>query len=144
MEILKNPRSIDIGKKMNRLLVLSVAALIGYMMFIFYLSSQPADVSAGIEVFDIPRIILHVGEYGILGILMNLVMTQISRKTPKRILYSSFFSSLYGVTDEIHQYFVPTRYFDIYDILADTIGGVAGAVFLIVLLSMLKVEKIGP
>lgn len=142
MEILKNPRSIDIGKKMKRLLFLSVAALISYMMFIFYLSSQPADVYAGVEVFDIPRLILHVGEYGILGILMNLVVTQISSKTSKRVLYSSFFSSLYGITDEIHQYFVPTRCFDVYDILADTIGGVAGAVFLIVLLSMLKVEKI--
>ena len=143
VEILKNLRAIDIGKNMNRPLALSLVALIGYMTLIFYLSSQPADVSAGIEIFDIPRIIMHVGEYGILGLLMNLVVTQISSKNPKSVLYSAAFCSMYGVTDEVHQYFVPTRCFDICDILADTIGGLAGAVFLVILLNMLKVEKTG-
>ena len=128
---------------MNRPLALSLVALISYMTLIFYLSGQPADVSAGIEIFDIPRIIMHFGEYGILGLLMNLVVTQISSKNPKSILYSTVFCSLYGVTDEVHQYYVPTRCFDIYDIIADAIGGVAGAVFLVILLTMLKVEKTG-
>ena len=128
---------------MNRPLALSLVALISYMTLIFYLSGQPADVSAGIEIFDIPRIIMHFGEYGILGLLMNLVVTQISSKNPKSILYSTVFCSLYGVTDEVHQYYVPTRCFDIYDIIADAIGGVAGAVFSVILLAMLKVEKTG-
>lgn len=138
-----NPRSIHIEKKMNKLLASSLIALISYMTLIFYLSSLPADVSPEIGILQIPRTIMHVGEYGILGLLTNLVMKQMFGKTSQSILYSSVLCSLYGVTDEVHQYFVPTRCFDIFDILADTIGGVAGAVFLVVLLSMMKVEKMG-
>jgi VanZ family protein len=36
-------------------------------------------------------------------------------------------SSLYGVSDEYHQLFVPGRSFDVLDIAADTIGSVVGA-----------------
>jgi VanZ family protein len=143
MKALKNPWSTGIENSMNRPLVLSLIALISYMTFVFYLSSQPAEASAEIWILGIPTVVMHVGEYAILGLLMNLVMTQIFSKTSKRILYSSVLSSFYGVTDEIHQYFVPTRCFDIYDILADTAGGVMGAVFLTVLLTVLKVRKIG-
>ena len=128
---------------MNRLLVLSMIALISYMTFVFYLSSQPAEASAEIWILGIPTVVMHVGEYAILGLLMNSVMTQIFSRASKSILYSSVLSSFYGVTDEIHQHFVPTRCFDIHDILADTAGGVTGAVFLTVLLTVLKARKIG-
>ncbi len=36
-------------------------------------------------------------------------------------------SSLYGVTDEYHQMFVPGRTFDALDIVADVLGSVVGA-----------------
>ena len=36
-------------------------------------------------------------------------------------------SSLYGVTDEYHQLFVPGRSFDVLDMLADALGSVVGA-----------------
>jgi len=141
METLKKPSSADTRSKMNRLLVVSLVALVSYMSLIFYLSGQPADVSAGVEILEIPRIILHMGEYAILGLLMNSAMMQVSSKVPRSVFFSSAFCCLYGVTDEIHQFFVPTRCFDIYDILADTIGGIAGAVFLVILLTLMKVEK---
>jgi len=32
---------------------------------------------------------------------------------------------LYGVMDEVHQFFVPGRSFDYFDMLADTLGGLA-------------------
>lgn len=130
--------------KMNRLLAVSLIALVSYMTLIFYLSGQPADVPSGVEILEIPRIILHVGEYAILGLLMNSVMMQVSSKVPRSVFFSSAFCCLYGVTDEIHQFFVPTRCFDIYDILADTIGGIAGAVFLVILLTLIKVGKMRP
>jgi VanZ family protein len=34
----------------------------------------------------------------------------------------------YGVTDEVHQRFVPTRQMDLTDLMADAIGAVVGAV----------------
>jgi VanZ family protein len=36
---------------------------------------------------------------------------------------------LYGASDEIHQYFVPGRVCDIFDLVADSIGGFIGAFF---------------
>ena len=36
-------------------------------------------------------------------------------------------ASLYGVTDEFHQLFVPGREFDVLDLVADAIGSMVGA-----------------
>ena len=42
------------------------------------------------------------------------------------VFYSIIFTALYGVSDEIHQYFVPGRVFSIFDILANSLGAIAG------------------
>ncbi len=136
--ILKRYDRMDIRSNMNKPIALSTIALIAYMALIFHLSSLPGDLPSGIEILAIPRIILHVGEYAVLGLLANLVALQATGKGLKSILYSSIFSSLYGVTDEIHQHFVPTRCFDVYDICADTVGGIVGSVFFIILLMLAR------
>jgi VanZ family protein len=41
-------------------------------------------------------------------------------------------SALYGVTDELHQYFVPQRQTDIWDLVADVIGAAVAALALYV------------
>jgi len=41
-------------------------------------------------------------------------------------LLSIVLSSGYGISDEIHQYFVPSRNSDILDALADICGSIAG------------------
>jgi len=39
---------------------------------------------------------------------------------------------LYGISDEFHQFFVPGRSFETFDVMADTIGGaIGGTVYLI-------------
>lgn len=45
------------------------------------------------------------------------------------VILSVLLSSLYGISDEIHQYFVPYRDADLMDILADTLGVVMGVYF---------------
>jgi len=42
------------------------------------------------------------------------------------MLISIFSSTLYGISDEIHQYYVPQRYAELGDVLADFVGSVAG------------------
>jgi VanZ family protein len=37
-------------------------------------------------------------------------------------------ATLYGVTDELHQLFTPRRSCDFYDVVADAVGGLLGAV----------------
>ena len=42
------------------------------------------------------------------------------------LILSVLLSSLYGMSDEIHQYFVPYRDADLMDVLADMLGGLMG------------------
>ena len=42
--------------------------------------------------------------------------------TLRAVVVAALFASLYGITDEFHQWFVPGRTADVYDWMADTIG----------------------
>lgn len=46
--------------------------------------------------------------------------------------FSLLFTIVYGATDEIHQYFVPNRYGDVFDWIADAVGALLGYVIVIV------------
>lgn len=50
-------------------------------------------------------------------------------------------SSLYGVTDEVHQHFVPGRTCNAWDWLADTAGAAIGAALYLKIREVRKVEK---
>ena len=54
-----------------------------------------------------------------------------SRVTFGAALAAVAFSTAYGVTDELHQYFVPPRQMDGFDLVADTLGAAlaAGALY---------------
>lgn len=93
-----------------------------YGLGIFYLSSQssPGMAIPGIF-FLISDKILHALGFGLLGILMYRAFSQ-SLSKRKSMLFSFLGTTLYGATDEIHQWFVPNRHADAADLLADTIG----------------------
>ena len=42
------------------------------------------------------------------------------------LIFAVVFSAVYGLSDEIHQYFVPGRFCSIGDFVADSLGGAAG------------------
>lgn len=68
--------------------------------------------------------IVHFIEFGILGILFfNAVLKKTKIKKFFLLLtISVFLSTSYGLLDEIHQLYVPTRVFDLADLLADCLG----------------------
>lgn len=70
--------------------------------------------------------VAHFSEYAVLAVL---VMLATRRQTTLRraLLVAVIFSSLYGVTDEFHQAFVPMRVPDPLDWLIDTAGAITGA-----------------
>ncbi len=72
----------------------------------------------------------HFLIYGALGgtLLRALAGGRPGAIRPRRILFAVVLATLYGVTDEIHQYFVPPRTPDVMDVAADAIGAVAGAI----------------
>ncbi len=93
-----------------------------YMLGIFYLSSQSTPGVAIPEFFFlISDKVLHALAFGLLGILMYRAFSQ-SFSQRKSMLFSFLGTTLYGVTDELHQSFVPNRHADPADLLADAIG----------------------
>ena len=73
--------------------------------------------------------ILHFIEYGILSVLLTTAFVKTSPTwIPARWIWvtAALISILYGVSDEIHQKYVPGRFATIADWVADAIGSIAG------------------
>ena len=82
---------------------------------------------------------LHFVAYAALAVAVGLWFTRESWQKQPNSYYPvrNFFicvaiASIYGAIDEFHQYFVPGRSCDIWDWVADTLGGVAGAAFVMI------------
>jgi VanZ family protein len=70
--------------------------------------------------------IFHVGEYGVLGYLVARAIGNYGL-TKKTLFIRAFaLCVLYGISDEVHQMFVPHRYPSVMDVLADGIGSSLG------------------
>jgi VanZ family protein len=73
---------------------------------------------------------LHAGVYGVLAALwvraFNSLKTWSGRKR-LLLLTGVALSTLYGLSDEWHQSFVPARTADVFDLLADFVGSVIGS-----------------
>jgi VanZ family protein len=91
------------------------------MAVIFALSSLPGSAVPG-HFGNAP----HFFEYALLGGLYLIALPRLSA-TWRRIGLAVLLASLYGVTDEFHQSFVPGRTPDIVDWLLDTAGAATGA-----------------
>ncbi|MBX9139310.1 MULTISPECIES: VanZ family protein [unclassified Clostridium] len=130
----------------NKRVIISWTLLIGWMLFIFCMSNQPAEVSTKqsdlvIKLFSaigidlnthlgslasfIVRKAAHFTEYFILYYFAILVCKNYVDIKRARI-YSLFIVLGYAITDEIHQYFIPGRSMAIRDVIIDFSGGVFG------------------
>ncbi|MBI5746800.1 MAG: VanZ family protein [Nitrospirae bacterium] len=92
-----------------------------YAALIFYLSSGPITV-------DLPGSdkLYHMIEYGIFSLLLyNALSSSFKKEYPWKIaLLTIILTLLYGVSDEFHQLFVPSRSADPYDVIADASGAI--------------------
>jgi VanZ family protein len=113
-----------------RVRLLRLLPIMLYCSGIFFLSSlsKPPDAVSWIP-DKIGHLILYTG----LGWLAAREIQQNAVGSSKWIwIGSAIFCLLYGITDELHQYFVPGRSPEIGDLLADTAGGfVAGAAYVL-------------
>jgi len=91
-----------------------------YMGFIFYLSSYPEPIK--VPSFSCSDKLLHIVEYGILASLIYLALNKGNVTKHYFVALAFTISFLYGVSDEIHQHFVPGREADIFDVIANGIG----------------------
>lgn len=137
---------------------LNFALLIGWMILIFYFSSQIGEVSSEkskivIYMFNvlgldlntyfgniatlIVRKMAHFTEYFILFILTYNVVKYYFKKG-KLFFVSYIITVSYAMTDEFHQLFVPGRAGALKDVLIDSTGGLFGILIVIIFIKIKK------
>jgi len=97
---------------------------ISYCGLIFYFSSLPSMVAP--ELFPGQDKIFHFFEFGFLSLLFffSIKKTFLGASLKVLVVITILFTALYGISDEIHQYFVPGRESSIGDALADFSGAI--------------------
>lgn len=73
---------------------------------------------------------MHLGEYAIFGVLLARAMKMTFQfdDIRKLFLLVLLIAFIYGISDEIHQAFVPGRTASIFDAISDGFGGLIGAI----------------
>ncbi len=119
-------RAANIMKNKSKIfnILLAWSLVFVYAIAIFYFSSLEHPLPKEATSYDK---ILHSIEYAIFGILIfrALVRTK-SFSVNLMVLTAIVVATLYGVTDEFHQSFVPTRSMSAEDLLFDFLGALAG------------------
>ena len=112
---------------MNRPRLLSLwLPVVAYMAMLFFVSSLshiPAPPAGLTDKHE------HFFFYGILAALTlrALAKGEWSGVMRSTVLGAILISSLYGVSDEFHQRFVPGRSYEVLDMVADAVGSTAAA-----------------
>jgi VanZ family protein len=103
--------------------------LIAYCLFIFIQSGYPSPQK--LPSFNLMDKMLHFAAYGVMSILFYRAYQTLRIKNHRQMLIfiSIVSASIYGISDEIHQYFVPERHGDLLDVIADILGAICGTIF---------------
>ena len=152
-------RKIKSNKKNINIMIINLILIIGWMMFIFYMSDQPASISSSqsgdfkemiintpiIGAIAKPTLTSQIGEfvirksahmflYFMLSILVFNIVYKIKYNNKNSILKASIITLLiiflYACTDEIHQLFIPGRSGEFRDVMVDTFGGIIGLILM--------------
>ena len=99
-----------------------------YMLLIFFLSSRS---SFPLSPPSIPYIdkIFHLVEFAVLGYLLVRAFLHSNNPGLQKyaLLLAIVITILFGLTDELHQFFVPLRQGDFFDLISDSLGAVIGS-----------------
>ncbi|MEC9488188.1 MAG: VanZ family protein [Halanaerobium sp.] len=113
--------------------------LLATHLVIFFLSGLDGQQIGGW--LTVPDYLAHYLEYSFLSVLWFLYLNYGRKGKRKRLyLYPILLTILYGLTDEIHQLYVPGRVFSLTDLLADFCGAITGVLagsLLVLLLPLL-------
>jgi VanZ family protein len=111
----------------RRTVVLRWLPAIAWMAVIFALSSiSGLRVSDDAEVDRPFRVVAHLGSYALLAGLLLFALAGAQRPAARHVALALGLAVLYGLSDEIHQAFVPSRTGRLDDVVTDSIGAVVG------------------
>ncbi|HET9659717.1 MAG TPA: VanZ family protein [Thermomicrobiales bacterium] len=111
----------------------AVLAPLIVMAVIFGISSrsQLPDMDGG---RDLQNVIGHFTVYAALGATLALLFRSMGWGILRSLAAAIVLATLYGVSDEFHQSFVPNRSVDSKDVLVDFLGATGGALAMLRLL----------
>lgn len=102
------------------------------------ISSYPEHITGP----EWPGRVAHLGEYGILSLLYLIALRGTSQLNKLQLfLISIVLTTLYGISDEIHQLYVPGRSAEAFDILLNFMGAVGGAVLFSIVVVVLSTRE---
>lgn len=103
--------------------------VLAWAAWIFYLSSLTNPPVPSWILPEGSDKVLHGWEYGLLGLLCYRAFRRAAGPwaAARALGLAVVSATLYGLSDELHQAFVPERTADLFDLLADGIGAAAGA-----------------
>jgi len=92
---------------------------------IFYTSTLPGS-SFRLPPFRFVDKLIHMCVFGLLSLLVLRGGLRAENRI-KAFYFGIIYSILYGLADEIHQFFIPGRFVDPFDFLANVVGILIGA-----------------
>jgi VanZ family protein len=87
--------------------------------FIFYISSLSGEPVPQVG-FPLKAVIYHLGVFFLFAFFLMIACSR--GKEKDWIFFSLIFSVFYGISDELHQYFVPGRHASFGDVFLDFTG----------------------
>lgn len=109
-----------------------------YWIVLLAATSIPTDNFPSITFLD--KMVHFVAYFG-LGVLFNLTLL-FQNKYPLLKRNSYFFTvligTIYAILDELHQLFIPGRFGDVMDVLADFTGLVAAVIFVYLIVKLTR------
>ena len=105
--------------------VLTIVAAVG----IFWVSSL--SFGSGVPGIDIVPILYHILSFFVLATFLLISLVGGQRK--RLFVLGIVLAIVYGVSDELHQFFVPGRYMSLFDIFLDGIGVIFAAMIYFIL-----------
>lgn len=103
---------------------------------IFVELPQPKEDEIVEQLQHLVRKIAHFTIYTIGGIILINLVREYTKNKPW--LYAWGIGTMYAVTDEIHQYFVPGRSCQITDVILDSCGVITGILLVFLVLKIVK------
>ncbi|MDD4050361.1 MAG: VanZ family protein [candidate division Zixibacteria bacterium] len=97
--------------------------LIIYALIVFYVSSLSRLPDTGLQIPYLDKL-AHAAEYFLFGFMAIRVTANLPRPLKTGWVYTLaiLLSLVFGLSDEYHQWFVPGRTADPFDLMADALG----------------------
>ena len=120
--------------------VLVYLPLIFYWILLFTLTSLPSQSVPAVGVNDKVEHMLAYFGLSFLMYLALLFQKKSSLLKNNALIFTLLFVLAYGILDEVHQLLIPGRSCELFDFMADMLGGIIGIIVVKILIHFYKFQ----